>query len=132
MVVNLLNPKNGSQFVSAEHLDIINNASAVNSNVTESQSPVLGSNWEKNGDVRSQMKKSDRGRHINILDVSESLPSYSLDEEVVGIITMEDVMEELLQVENLLVETTFKNYYINDNINIVFIQISWTMIVCYI
>ena len=132
MVVNLLNPKNGSQFVSAEHLDIINNASAVNSNVTESQSPVLRSNWEKHGDVRPQMKKSDRGRHNNILDVSESLPSYSLDEEVVGIITMEDVMEELLQVENLLVETTFKTFFSNDDMNIFFIQISWTIIVCYI
>lgn len=69
------------------------------------------------------MKKSERGRQNNILDVSGSLPSYSLDEEVVGIITMEDVMEELLQVENLLVETTFDNYFSNANINIFFNQI---------
>lgn len=67
--------------------------------MTEPRSPLLRNNWEKSGEVRIQIKKSDHGRHDNILDVSESLPSYSLDEEVVGIITMEDVMEELLQVE---------------------------------
>lgn len=123
MVEILLNPGNGSQFVSAGHLDMITNPSAVNSNVTESRSPVLRSNGEKHGDVRTQTKKSERGRHNNILDVSESLPSYSMDEEVVGIITMEDVMEELLQVENLLVETTFKNLFCNDYIKILFFQI---------
>jgi Flp pilus assembly CpaF family ATPase len=31
-----------------------------------------------------------------------TLPSYSMDEEAVGIITMEDVMEELLQVGHIL------------------------------
>ncbi|KAL6847527.1 hypothetical protein ACP4OV_022553 [Aristida adscensionis] len=56
-------------------------------------------NIEKYGDGRSYSKKSERKR-INILDFNtDPLPSYSMDEEAVGIITMEDVMEELLQEE---------------------------------
>lgn len=55
-------------------------------------------NIEKSGDGRSYNKKSERKRE-NILDFNtDPLPSYSMDEEAVGIITMEDVMEELLQV----------------------------------
>lgn len=55
-------------------------------------------NIEKYGDGRSYNKKSERKRE-NILDFNtDPLPSYSMDEEAVGIITMEDVMEELLQV----------------------------------
>ncbi|CAD6201710.1 unnamed protein product [Miscanthus lutarioriparius] len=56
-------------------------------------------NIEKHGDGRSYNKKSERKRE-NILDFNTNpLPSYSMDEEAVGIITMEDVMEELLQEE---------------------------------
>jgi len=56
-------------------------------------------NIEKYGDGRSYNKKSERKRE-NILDFNtDPLPSYSMDEEAVGIITMEDVMEELLQEE---------------------------------
>lgn len=59
-------------------------------------------NVEKHGDGRPYNKKSGRKR-VNILDFNtEPLPSYSMDEEAVGIITMEDVMEELLQVEHIL------------------------------
>jgi hypothetical protein len=55
-------------------------------------------NIEKHGDGRPYNKKSERKRE-NILDFNnDPLPSYSMDEEAVGIITMEDVMEELLQV----------------------------------
>ncbi|KAL5210208.1 hypothetical protein ABZP36_005831 [Zizania latifolia] len=53
-------------------------------------------NIAKNGDMRLY-KKSEKKRN-NILDFNtDPLPSYSLDEEAVGIITMEDVMEQLLQ-----------------------------------
>lgn len=40
----------------------------------------------------------------DVLDIHEgSLPSYANDEEVVGIITMEDLIEELLQVRTVSV-----------------------------
>ncbi|KAG8073262.1 hypothetical protein GUJ93_ZPchr0006g44203 [Zizania palustris] len=60
-------------------------------------------NIDKNGDMRLY-KKSEKKRD-NILNFNiDPLPRYSLDEEAVGIITMEDVMEQLLQ-EDILDET---------------------------
>ncbi|PKA60436.1 DUF21 domain-containing protein [Apostasia shenzhenica] len=53
---------------------------------------------DRHGVAHPQSRKSDRGR--SILDVSEEFLPACSDEEVVGIITMEDLMEELLQVEN--------------------------------
>uniref|UniRef100_A0A0E0K865 CNNM transmembrane domain-containing protein n=1 Tax=Oryza punctata TaxID=4537 RepID=A0A0E0K865_ORYPU len=63
-------------------------------------------NIEKNGEVRLY-KKSEKKRD-NILDFNSGpLPSYPLDEEAVGIITMEDVMEQLLQVGLILKYSLF-------------------------
>ena len=63
---------------------------------------IRRNNIEKYGDGRSYNKKSERKRE-NILDFNtDPLPSYSMDEEAVGIITMEDVMEELLQVGHIV------------------------------
>lgn len=88
----------GSHVALADHLGVTLNASPLYSSVSGIHSPLKRSNMEKQY-VRTQPKKSERGRHDNILDVnSDSFPSYSLDEEVIGIITMENVIEELLQV----------------------------------
>ncbi|OAY72955.1 DUF21 domain-containing protein [Ananas comosus] len=97
-------PGDGSHVALADHLGVTLNASPLYSSVSGIHSPLKRSNMEKQY-VRTQPKKSERGRHDNILDVnSDSFPSYSLDEEVIGIITMENVIEELLQ-EDILDET---------------------------
>uniref|UniRef100_A0A0D9VNX9 CNNM transmembrane domain-containing protein n=1 Tax=Leersia perrieri TaxID=77586 RepID=A0A0D9VNX9_9ORYZ len=84
----------------------INLKDAHSGGLSPSRVSIAGSrrtNIEKNGDVRLY-KKSEKKRD-NILDFNSGpLPSYSLDEVAVGIITMEDVMEQLLQ-EDILDET---------------------------
>lgn len=91
----------GHQSATSEHVTVVINGSPVKHSITESHSLAPKSTLERQGDTRSQSRRSDRSRNDNILDIkAESLPSYRFDEEVVGIITMEDLMEELLQVEN--------------------------------
>lgn len=65
--------------------------------------------WNKDGGVDKQTKKAPsplppykkrhRGCSYCILDIENaSIPEFPPNEEVVGVITMEDVIEELLQV----------------------------------
>jgi hypothetical protein len=64
---------------------------------TDDRSSTLKNVKEQGKDLNSQNKKWVQGSE-NTLYENLDLPS-NVDEEVVGIITMEDVLEELLQVE---------------------------------
>jgi len=96
-----INPKdahadgNGCDLSLVDQLEVLSGSSSSYVSTAGSRR----NNIEKYGDGRSYNKKSERKRE-NILDFNtDPLPSYSMDEEAVGIITMEDVMEELLQEE---------------------------------
>lgn len=65
-------------------------ASSVTSSETETQSPALHNGFER---------RDEWGENIMRKEVLESLPEQ--EEEVIGIITMEDVLEELLQVSHI-------------------------------
>ncbi|XP_028109777.1 uncharacterized protein LOC114308392 [Camellia sinensis] len=71
------------------------------SDTTESQSPALQYIAERCSDSWNlQPKKGgEQGDANKTKEVLESLPDQ--EEEVIGIITMEDVLEELLQVSNI-------------------------------
>ena len=64
----------------------------------ESQSPAL---LERCNDWHMRPKKCEWKDETVTNEVLESLPDQ--EEEVVGIITMEDVLEELLQVSDIII-----------------------------
>ncbi|KAK6262400.1 hypothetical protein QUC31_008216 [Theobroma cacao] len=82
------------QYCRNEQLSIPSSSPSANSNIIDIQSPTLS--MELGSKLRPQMKKREQATLSN-RDL-ESFP-INLDEEVLGIITLEDVMEELLQEE---------------------------------
>ncbi|OVA16959.1 CBS domain [Macleaya cordata] len=79
---------------------VVTSSPNVHSGDIETQSPMIRNNIEQCKDIHPQLKKREGGGHDDIVDVVlDSVSSYSKDQEVIGIITMEDVIEELLQEE---------------------------------
>ena len=88
-----------NQFCPSVQLNISRNVSS------ETQNSTLKKMMEQGKGASPRLKKWGSGDG-NVTDEDlESLPN--LDEEVIGIITMEDVMEELLQVNDLSSTSTW-------------------------
>ncbi|XP_059429675.1 DUF21 domain-containing protein At5g52790-like [Corylus avellana] len=86
-----------------EHLSISANSSPLYPSDIDDHGSTPKNVMEQEKHLNSQHKKREEGSEKFLYENLELLPSNS-DEEVVGIITMEDVMEELLQ-EDILDET---------------------------
>ncbi|KAJ4833760.1 hypothetical protein Tsubulata_036244 [Turnera subulata] len=88
-----------------EQLNISTNTSPLYASHMERQIPAFKSVMAQQKDLRPHGKNWE-GNDANIAVEDFEIPGTSLDEEVIGIITMEDVMEELLQNQNQ--PSTFK------------------------
>jgi metal transporter CNNM len=82
-----------------EHLSISANSSPLYPSDIDDHGSTPKNVMEQEKYLNSQHKKREEGSEQILNENLELLPSNS-DEEVVGIITMEDVMEELLQVDS--------------------------------
>ena len=93
MFLHLGSAESGSSFdLEKSHRISINESSG-----TEFNSPTFKKVMELDNEQHQQSRKWEKESSYMSQEEIESLPTV-LDEEVIGIITMEDVMEELLQV----------------------------------
>lgn len=87
--------------------------STLNSSDAELHSPTLKNVIELGSEVRQEFSQWEQeNEYFSLEQIETSLPDV-MDEEVIGIITMEDVMEELLQVSMVLYVIT-SQFYVND------------------